>query len=244
VRITVETDPHGRRALLGIWGDRLTARVVASDSHGARVAVVATEATLLGGDRVSIDLEVGPGAWLDLVEVTGTVAYDGRGRECCWSVSADVGPGGLLSWHGEPFVVSQGAGVRRQTRVRLAETALMCVRDSIVLGRHGEQPGQVTAETFVEYAGRPLFVETLELPVTVSGSSPDGVRAPQPGLLGPARVVDSVIVAGMRVDTPASPEVLQLAGPGTLFRSLDVSLHQSRLGRRWSEVASLLRAAW
>ena len=46
---------------------------------GARVGLVATTALLLGGDHVEIDIDVGPGAWLEVVEIAGTVAYDADG---------------------------------------------------------------------------------------------------------------------------------------------------------------------
>ena len=51
-----------------------------------RIGLLATTALLLGGDRVELDVQVGPGATLELVDVAGTVAYDGRGRPASWSV--------------------------------------------------------------------------------------------------------------------------------------------------------------
>ena len=47
-----------------------------------RSALLATTATLLGGDTLRLAVEVGPGLRLDLRDVAGTVAYHGRGLGC------------------------------------------------------------------------------------------------------------------------------------------------------------------
>ncbi len=180
------------------------------------------------------DVNAGPGAWLDVLEVAGTVAYDARGRECRWDVHADLGANAMLTWQGEPLVVSEGAVVRKSVTLRLAEGAAVCLRDSIVLGRHGAASGQLRAPTTVGYDSQPLFVESLVLP------SPE----PRPGVVGAARVIDSVLVAGVRVETSADPSVLQLAGPGTLFRFLGLEMNRSPLGQRWDQGAETVRTSW
>ncbi len=58
-----------------------------------RVALVGQTALLLGGDEVGLDVEVGPGAVLDLSDIAGTVAYHGRGRAASWHVEHPAGAG-------------------------------------------------------------------------------------------------------------------------------------------------------
>ena len=56
-------------------------------------ALVGQTALLLGGDAVELDVRVGPGARLELCDVAGTVAYDGRGRSARWRRASGWGRG-------------------------------------------------------------------------------------------------------------------------------------------------------
>ena len=62
------------------------------------------------------------------------------------------------------------AGARHATiiRVTLAEGASLLLRDELLLGRHGEAGGAARSVLHVNYAGRPLLRQSLE----VSGADP------------------------------------------------------------------------
>jgi len=219
------------RATLTLEGGSISPRVLRVSESGARVGLVATTALLLGGDQVGIDIVVGPGAWLELVETAGTVAYDAGGVGSSWTVRIRVAEGGTLSWAGEPLVVAHGANVRRDTRVELGEGAVACLRETLVLGRTGETGGAIGSTLSVTHHGRPLLVEQLDL-------AEPGLRR-HPGMIGGARVIDTVCLLGMRA--PAAPELppgtrFDLDGPGTLARSITETLAASEL--------SAVRVAW
>jgi len=55
------------RARLTLTEGPVSPRVLRVADNGARIGLVATQALLLGGDHVRLDVEVGPGAWLELV---------------------------------------------------------------------------------------------------------------------------------------------------------------------------------
>jgi len=111
------------RARLTLTQGPISPRILRIADNGARIGLVATQALLLGGDHVRLDIEVGPGAWLELVETAGTVAYDADGAKSSWTVSIRVAEGGVLIWSGEPFVVSRGANVARSSTIELGEGA-------------------------------------------------------------------------------------------------------------------------
>lgn len=69
----------GSRSRLHHTTGNLTVRVVDQDVGGVRVGLPATRALPLSGDEVRIEVYVAPGAWLQAVETTGTVAYEPRG---------------------------------------------------------------------------------------------------------------------------------------------------------------------
>lgn|GEM_PF-263418 len=258
----------------------LSARVLSTGPHAARVALVATRALLLGGDHVRTEVRVGPGVELELVEVSGTVAYTGRGRAASWVVDVVVDDGGLLVWDALPFVVAEGADVVRRTDVRLGAGAAALLRETLVLGRTGETGGRLRSTTRVEQVdapvggGAPDLLPGGDAPAAHAvGGAPDllaGDDAPDapadggtpgarelfvedldlgdarslPGILGAARVVDSVLLAGRRppAGVPAGPSPLRLDldGPGAVARHLGASTHDSGLDAvvtAWAEAA-------
>lgn len=211
----------------------LAVRRVRSTDRGAVVALVATSAVLVADDDIVIDVHVGAGAWLEIVETAGTVAYNAFGAPSRWSARITVADGGRLTWLGEPFVVSDGANVDRVTTVDLAPTAAAVLRETVVLGRVGERGGAIDVRTTVRQGDAPLLVERLDLT--------DATARSRPGLLGPHRVVDTVSALGWRpAPTPdlVAGQRFDLAGPGAVARSLAATTHTSPLApvaRRWGQ---------
>ena len=229
----VAVEPGIGRPRLTLIGGPLAPRVLGADATGARVALVATTALLLGGDSVEIDLRVGPGAWLEIVETAGTVAYDAGGELSTWTVRVDVAAAGLLLWHGEPFVLSDGANTVRDSAFELGESATVCLRETLVLGRSGERGGALRSRTRARRNGAPLLVEDLDL------AGHEGRR--QPGMLGSATVVDTVTWLGRLappLPTIESGSRFDLAGDaGTVARTLCRDAAGSA-ARGWWEVCS------
>ncbi|NGN94857.1 urease accessory protein UreD [Nocardioides sp. KC13] len=212
-RVRVETDVAGPST-----APALRPMLLASDTRSARISLVPDGAMLLAGDRIGVAVEVGEGASLTLVEPGGTVAYDMDGGRATWSVTIDLAAGATLVWAGEPFVVSAGADVTRDTRIAMAPGSRLALRETLVLGRHGERPGRArTTWEAHDHDGRPLLVESLDLD---AGSL-------APGLLGPHRVLGSVTALGCDVPPDACPDGrLDLERGGTLWRHLAGEAHE------------------
>lgn len=229
---------EGGRVRCDLRPGALSPRVLSTSRGTVRIALVATRALLLGGDRVRVEVHVGRGVEVELVEVSGTVAYAGRGRSASWDVAVRVDDDGLLVWDALPFVVADGADVDRRTDVRLGRGAVTLLRETLVLGRTGERGGRLRSRTRATdetgapresspaggtpRAARELFVEDLDL---------DDDRA-LPGILGDARVVDSVLCLGARppaahAAAPSGPLRLDLDGPGAVVRHLGASTHDA-----------------
>jgi urease accessory protein len=218
------------RARLTLTQGPISPRILRVTDNGARIGLVATQALLLGGDHVQLDIEVGPGAWLELVETAGTVAYDADGEGSSWTVGIQVADGGVLIWSGEPFVVSQGANVTRSTTIDLAVGAVACIRETLVLGRSAETGGAIRSTMSAlhmpshDQPPTDLLREDLDL------TDPD-IRT-LPGLLGDARIIDTVCLLGMRAPTEppvAAGQRFDLDGAGSLARSLTTTFAASVL---------------
>ena len=227
------------RPRLRLLGGILAPRLISLDATGAKVALVATKALLLGGDAVEVELQVGAGAWLEIVETTGTVAYDAAGEPSSWIVRATVDAAGLLLWHGEPLVVADGANTIRSSQFDLQENAISCVRETVVLGRAGELGGAVRIRNQVCRAGRPILVEDLDLR--------DGLRRRMPGMIGGATVLDTVALLGTQAPEPppSAGTVFSLDGAaGTVARVLGAELAGSPALNWWSAASAAARASY
>lgn len=230
-RVSVSLD--GQRHRTKLRSGLLRPQQVHGPADRCRIGLLATTALLLGGDVVELEVDVGSGATLELFDVAGTVAYDGRGQAARWDVRVRVAAGGRLRWSGAPFVVGDGADVTRTLAVDLAEDAHALVRETLVLGRVGQTGGRVRSRTEIARVGHPVLVEDLDLDPTQ--------HRRLPGMLGPWRVLDTVLTLGL--PPPVGPAAALdhrlvryvLPEPGsTLHRYLGSDLDRSPVHPMWA----------
>jgi urease accessory protein len=205
-------------------------RVLAASGPLARVALVASRASLLGGDAVVLDVELGAGAALEIVELAATVAHHARGgRAARVDVRVRLGPGARLLWLGAPLIAAAGCRVRRSTEVELAAGAAALLGDALVLGRVGEEPGRARVWTRITLAGRPLLEETLD--------TAPAWRLRSPVVVGGAAMVEALTLAGVRDPRPP-PGALQSHEPATLWRRAGPAVTGMPAGpaARWREL--------
>lgn len=216
-------------------------RVLERSGRCAKVALVAAGALLLGGDRVVVDVTVGDGCHLNLEDIGGTVAYSSRAVRSHFDVRIRLGRDATLIWAALPFVVAAEAHVLRSTTIELGAGAHLALRETLVLGRSGETGGRIQNRTEArDHAGGALLLERLDL---------DGAD-PAPGILGPHRVMDSVIVLGRRPPpgstgaTSGSPAVtvLALEEPGAIARQLASAAHLCDLEDVWCSWIAPMRS--
>jgi urease accessory protein len=219
----ISVHPGETRVRVELVTGALAPRLIDRDSASALVALAAAHMLLLDGDTASIEVEVGAGCTLEIEDIGGTVAYPGTSR---WHVRATVGEGGRLLWKGLPFVVTADATSHRTTDLHLSTGASALLRETLVLGRHGETGGAIDSRmsvSSVSVTGEhgPVLVERLEA----------DAKLPGPGILGSHRVLDSVIAVGYR--PPTRPGDLVLEHPGAVARYLGRETHASALDAVW-----------
>lgn len=229
-RVSVACSGDGGRAVVGLGAGGSPERpglrpiLIASDHRSARVSLVPDGALLLAGDAISLDVAVGPHAQLEIVEPAGTVAYPMDGGRASWEVTISLAAGATLVWAGEPFVVAQGARVRRRTAIDLGPGARLAMRETIVLGRHAESGGHLDLETIATGAdGSPMLADGLSL-----GPGSSSL------LIGGARVIDTVTVLGSRIESAGGTR-LDLDAEGTMVRALAAELHAALPGAVWAD---------
>lgn len=215
-RLHVTRTPGGRARLVSSGGV-FRAMQVGRHPAGVTVALVPERALLLAGDDVAIEVEVGAGLALEITEAAGTVAYDMRGGRARWAISYRVGAGASLVHQALPWVSAAGSDVARSTRVALDVGASAVLRETVVLGRHGEQPGALVSHTHVVREGHEVLVEEVHA---------DDLT---PRLGAGHRVLDQVLALGPLRTTGVADEPLltrlDLASGDTVWRRLDADAH-------------------
>lgn len=169
-RVVVECDGSGRtvvrelrsQAPLTLLPQRGTA---AARSPVATVHVVGSASTPLGGDDVTLEVEVGPGAELVLTGVAATLALPGQGGAVASRlvVRLQVGERAGVQYLPEPTIVTRRAEHHSELHAELGPGARLRCREVLVAGRSGEGSGRFHGLTSVREAGCPLLVQTQEL---------------------------------------------------------------------------------
>lgn len=198
----------GGRARVTSGGGPFRVITLAAGIDSARVALVPDRALLLAGDSVAMSINVAPGLSLQVIETSGTVAYDMRGGSASWACSASVGVGAGLVLDSLPWVSAFGSRVSRSLDVDLADAATLLARETLVLGRSGEDPGSLRASSSITRDGRPLMVEEL---------CSDHVA--------PYRILDSVLAIGHLAPVDMRPFVLDSGD--RLWRRLGSEAHEA-----------------
>ncbi|MEO3928155.1 urease accessory protein UreD [Micromonosporaceae bacterium B7E4] len=193
-RIVAEADPLRGTRLTVLRGEppllpRRTGPVgPAGPEREVQLHLVGGAAGPLGGDRLRIEIEVGPGARLCVRSVAASLALPARDRaESRLVVQARVAAGGRLRWLPEPLIGAAGCAHRTTCVVELAEGAALCWREELVCGRHAEPVGDVRLEMTARYGGRTLLRNDLAVGPGAAGWS-------GPAVLGGARAVGSVLM--------------------------------------------------
>lgn len=220
-RIEVVADPVRDRCVLST--DHLSPRRLPGPPGVVRIALVAAGALLLAGDQVRIEIVVAGKVRVEIIETAGTVAYGMRGGSARWDVDLTLTGGASLHWYGQPFVVSADADVTRSTAVHLGPGCTAELRESLVLGRHGEVGGALHTTSRAWIGNELVLADDLDLsPEARTGWA----------ILGSARCLDTVTALGFRL--PDAPQTLQLEATGSIARRLVHEQHQSDLGLRTS----------
>ncbi|PVA10619.1 urease accessory protein [Pelagivirga sediminicola] len=182
----------------------------------ARVALAAGTAGPLGGDDYALDVNVGAGSTLVLQEVSAMLILPGQGgAQSKMAINITVEQGATFVWWAEPVIAAHRCNHLHDVRIALAPDARMILREEILLGRHGEAPGDFSSRLRITRGGLALYDQQIAF-----GPSSDGWDGA--AVLGGHRATGSVIAVDPDwVDAPpaAAPfdqnaALTPLAGPG------------------------------
>ncbi|MER5990378.1 urease accessory protein UreD [Streptomyces viridosporus] len=222
--IVARGDGRGGTALPGLEGEGpLAIRRTRGRGAEARVMLVGAMSGPLGGDHFTVSARVARGARLRVGSAGATLALPGQDRaEARYDVRLTVDDDAELLWLPEPLISARGSDLSVTTRVDLAATARLVLREEQVLGRSGEEPGRLTSRLAVWIAGGCVLDQEL----TCGPGAAEGWDGPA-GLAG-HRAVGQVLLARpeFATDPPTARSweegaaVMPLAGPAALVTAV------------------------
>jgi urease accessory protein len=159
-QLTVERDAAGRSVVRTL---RSAAPLTLIPVRGEPVVhLVNSAASPLGGDELTLTVRVGPHACLTLTGIAATVALPGpHGEKSRTTVHLELDEGATVDYLPEPTVITRRARHESVLMVTLARDAHLRTRETLVLGRANEPPGELTTALHVTREGRPVLRQQL-----------------------------------------------------------------------------------
>lgn len=200
------------------------------EGGGATVHLVGGAAGPLRGDELHLEIEVEPGADLEIRTVAAQLALPGRAHlpQSRMEITAHVG--GSLRWLPEPLIAAAGCHHLAIADVTCSAGGSVLWRDDVVCGRHREPSGSVEMKTLLRYDGSTLYRHDLSI-------GPDAPGWSGAAVLGDARAFGTIVFAAgdpSLLPTPRSRRepcdvaVMPLAGPGALATAVGPDIRQVR----------------
>ncbi|WP_343041380.1 urease accessory protein UreD [Streptomyces typhae] len=223
-RIGARSDRYGRTVLPVLEGEApLALRRTRATGRAAQVTLVGAMSGPLGGDRLTVEADVGAGASLGVGSAAATIALPGQdGAPAAYDVRLTVAAGAELRWLPEQLISVQGSELRVTTVADVEAGGRLVLREEQVLGRADEDPGLLRSRLTVRVGGRPLLDQEL----TCGPGAPGGWDGP--AVLGGHRALGQLILIDPGfTEKPPTPTMLTphasltpLPGPGALITAL------------------------
>ncbi|WP_435850561.1 urease accessory protein UreD [Streptomyces olindensis] len=213
-RILARDDGRGGTSLPVLESDGpLALRRTRAGGSEARVMLVGAMSGPLGGDHFTVQARVEEGARLSVGSAAATIALPGQAKgEAHYDVRLEVADHAELHWLPEQLISAHGSDLYVATRVELAATARLALREEQVLGRSGEEPGRLTSRLTVRVADRMVLDQEL----ACGPGAPGGWDGP--AVLAGHRAVGQLVV--VRPEFAAEPVPARSLGEGAALMPL------------------------
>ena len=225
-RITAIAD-SGATRLSDLHGDGpFDPRRLRPRSGQARVCIVGAMNAPHNGDRLRIEVTVGPGADLQITSATATVALPGpTPTPATLELIFSVAESACLHWIPKPLISAAGSNLHQNTRIDLAPTARLLLSEHQILGRAHEPTGRLTSRLTVHRDGQTL----LDQHTAYGPGAPcwDG-----PAVLADYRTIGLLLIIDPTIHHPPETQLLDddpagghavtipLPGPGRLLTAV------------------------
>jgi urease accessory protein len=213
--------------------------------------VITTSGCILQGDRLALEVALGPDARAHVTTQSATKVHSMDANCAVQTQVITLADGAYLEYLPEPLIPHRGARYLSDTRITIAPTATMIYGEIVQSGRKHHRPDEVFGASLLSLAveaarpgGDVLFSEKLLI---------DPARRPvrQTGVMGPFDVLGNVVLltpkeVADRVHARIAAD-LDLAGEvafGACHLPNDAGLIFKALGRETAQVKAKVREFW
>ncbi|MEU0571785.1 urease accessory protein UreD [Nonomuraea sp. NPDC005983] len=193
----------------------------------ARVCVLGAMSAPHNGDRLRIEVVVGPGADLEIITAAATIALPGpTPAPATWDLIISVADDACLHWLPEPLISTAGSDLLQSTHIDLAPSARLLLTERQILGRAHEPPGNLTSRLTLRRDGHTLLDQQTDYgPSAPCWDGPAvlaGYRIIGQALLIDPELDDSMPHTQILSDSPDNGHavVTALPGPGRLLTAV------------------------
>lgn len=159
-----------------------------------QAALVTTSGGLVGGDRMSLDMGVGPGAAAIAMAQAAEKIYRSTGDDCLVDVNLSAEDGAWLEYLPQETILFDGARLGRKTSIETHPTARVLAGEILVFGRIGRgermNSGFVRDAWTVAVGGQRVWADALHLDGDI------GQALDHPAGLGGAIAMASAVYVG------------------------------------------------
>jgi len=132
-----------------------------------QAVLVTTSGGLVGGDRLEVEVRVGPAAAVQVIGQAAEKIYRSKGQDTIFEARLDVAEGAWLEWLPQETIIFDQARLRRRTCVNIAPGGAFLGAELLVFGRTamGEtlNSGLVRDVWEVRRAGKLQWMDALHL---------------------------------------------------------------------------------
>lgn len=177
---------------------------------GPELVLLNTSGGLTGGDRLGLDLDLGPGCRLTATTQTAERLYRAAEGRATIRIAARLAAGARLDWLPQETILFDGAAADRQTTIDLAPDAACLMCETLVLGRAAMGEALTRADLGdtrrVLRAGRPVHLDPFRL-------DPARLAPAAAGLAG-ARALCTLVLVAQGAEDATGPARAALTEPG------------------------------
>lgn len=137
-RLRLRFERRGGRTVVSRCGFTLPLQVlgqVALDDPAAVVSMLNPTGGIVGGDHLSVEVEVGPGAHACLTTPSATKVYRTGGACAVQEVAIRAEAGAVVEWVPDHAIPFAGAALRQRIEVEVADSARLVLVDAFSAGR-------------------------------------------------------------------------------------------------------------
>jgi urease accessory protein len=117
---------------------------------------------LVGGDRLSTSVQIGPGAAVVLTTASATKVYRTEGEAASHRTAITLGQGATVEYLPDHVIPHTGAALRQSLSIEMAPGARAIVYDAIAAGRIGRNEcwnfREMHSEIAIRREGRPVYL--------------------------------------------------------------------------------------